>query len=162
CEPAAIRTLVTSSYEEIIRDGSQLRFLLGDHAVIFQQDTVHKETRRLMMPPFHGERMRTYGVEMARLADEMAARCAAGMPRAIHRDFQDVTLRVILRCVFGIVEEAKMAELARLFVEYVDAMMTPWSYGVGLVLSGGRLRDLLRSRGGAVRRGERAPSDLPL
>jgi cytochrome P450 len=162
CEPAAVRALVTSGYEDVSRVGDSLRFLLGDHAVIFQQDAAHKETRKLMTPPFHGERMRTYGVEMAQLADEMAARCADGPPRALHRDFQDLTLRVILRCAFGIVEEATTAELARLFVGYVDAMMTPWSYGASLVLSGARVRELLRARGGPVRRGERAPSDLPL
>jgi cytochrome P450 len=162
CEPAAVRTLVTAGYQDTSRMSDALRFLLGDHAVIFLQDTVHKETRRLMLPPFHGEQMRAYGAEMARIADEMATRLQDGVERALHRDFQDVTLRVILRCVFGIVEEARLTTVARLFVEYVDAMMTPWVYGAGLILSGPRVRHLLRTLGEAVRRGKRPPSDLPL
>ena len=60
CDPETVRALTTGGYDDFLRDAEAIRFLLGDNAVIFQQDSEHKATRRLMMPPFHGERMRAY------------------------------------------------------------------------------------------------------
>ena len=130
-------------------------FLLGDHAVIFQQDGQHKETRRLMVPPFHGERMRAYGADMARFTDDMIdsfatasgapAQAASGVDAAGHP-----ALGVRPR------RRAALGELARHIVEYLDAIMTPWFYGATLVLSGARVRDFLRSRGKACARSDGA------
>jgi cytochrome P450 len=68
----------------------------------------------------------------------------------------------MVRCVFGDAEVARLADLERHFVAYVDGMLTPVLYSASLLLSGARMRALLRKVGGGVRRGERAPSDLPL
>jgi cytochrome P450 len=162
CEPESVRSIVTGGYADLTRFAEGIRFILGDHAVIFLQDEAHKETRKLMIPPFHGERMRAYGADMTRATDQVIASFRDGERRLFHRDMQDVTLRVILRCVFGITDERRLDELGQHIVAYLDEMMTPWFYGATLVLSGRRVRELLRSRGEAVRRGRRGPSRLPL
>lgn len=143
-EPAAVRTLTTGGYDDFLRDAEAIRFILGDHAVIFQQDAAHKETRRLMMPPFHGERMRAYGQDMAAIADDVIGAWRDGDERVLHKELQEVTLRVILRSVFGITEGPRTVELGRLIVEWLDAMMTPWFYGAALAFTGARVRDFLR------------------
>ncbi len=147
-EPEAVRTLTTAGYSDVTRFADGIRFLLGDHAVIFQQDEPHKATRRLMLPPFLGERMRAYGADMARITDEVLARISSpegdGAPRRLHHDMQSITMRVILRCVFGISEEARLTELARLLTGHLESMMTPWSYGATLIVGGARVRDFLR------------------
>ncbi len=147
CEPEAVRALTTGGYDDFLRDAEAIRFLLGDHAVIFQQDAPHKATRKLMMPPFHGERMRAYGHDMAAITDDVLAGWRDGETRVLHRELQAVTLRVILRSVFGITEGPRTAELGRLIVEFLDSIMTPWFYGATLLLSGARVRDFLRQRG---------------
>ncbi|MGZ3427566.1 MAG: cytochrome P450, partial [Polyangia bacterium] len=165
CDPDSVRALTTGGYDDFLRDGEAIRFILGDHAVIFQQDTQHKETRRLMTPPFHGERMRAYGHDMARITDDVVDGWRDGRALVLHKELQEVTLRVILGSVFGITEGPRTAELGRLIVEYLDAMMTPWFYGASLALSGARVRDFLRSRGAHMREaadGERTPSRWPL
>jgi cytochrome P450 family 110 len=66
----------------------------------------HLERRRLMLPPFHGDRMHEYGEAMA----EVTARAVAAWPRdrafAAHPELQRITLQVILRTVFGLDEGA--------------------------------------------------------
>jgi cytochrome P450 len=151
-DPEAVRELTTTGYGDVTRFAEGVRFLLGDHAVIFQQDDTHKETRRLMVPPFHGERMRAYGHDMAAIADEALARFADGVPRSFHHEMQTITMRVILRCVFGISEEARLSELAQLLTQQLEAMMTPWSYGATLVLGSRRVRDFLRRHSRRARR----------
>jgi cytochrome P450 len=161
-DPEAVRSLVTGGYDDVSRFAEAIRFLLGDHSVIFLQDTAHRETRRLMVPPFHGERMRAYGNDMARITDDVLAPLRDGERRSFHQDMQVVTLRTILRCVFGITEERRLVELGRLIVEHLESMMTPWFFGATLIFSGPRVRELLRAWGDPVRRGERSPSRLPL
>ena len=74
-----------------------------------------------------------------------------------------MTLRVILRSVFGITEGPRTHELGRLIVEYLDAIMTPWFYGATLMLSGARVRDFLRGRGAHMRGAtDRTPSRWPV
>lgn len=163
CEPEAVKRLTTGGYDDYTRDGDAVRFILGDHAVIFEQDAPHKETRRLMMPPFHGERMRAYGHDMAHFTDEIVDSWRDGDKRVLHKELQDITLKVILRSVFGLTEGPRFAELGKLFVEYLDAMMTPWFYATTLVVSGPRVRDFLRARGRAKRKNpHKKISRLPL
>ena len=165
CDPETVRALTTGGYDDFLRDGEAVRFLLGDHAVIFQQDTPHKEMRKLMTPPFHGERMRAYGGDMAAIADDVIDRWADGSEVILHKEMQEVTLRVILRSIFGMSEGPRTVELGRLVVEYLDAILTPWFFGASLLLSGARVRDFLRARGARMRDaadGERTPSRLPV
>jgi cytochrome P450 len=162
CDPDDVKKLVGGSYEAFTRFAEGIRFILGDHAVIFQQDAEHKETRRLMVPPFVGERMRAYGADMAAITDEVISRMRDGERRELHKDLQDVTLRVILRCVFGISEEARLTALAEHFTRYLEALMTPWFYGATLVLTGRRVRRWLNARGERVRRGAATLSRFPL
>src|SRR5262245_31837956 len=64
----------------------------------------HLERRRLMLTPFHGERMHEYGAAMA----EVTSRAVASWPRdrafAVHPELQRIALQVILRTVFGLDE----------------------------------------------------------
>jgi cytochrome P450 len=161
-DPEGVKALTTAGYEELSRNADGIRFILGDHAVIFQQDSPHKETRKLMVPPFMGERMRAYGTDMRELADAVISRFGDGEHRILHKDMQEVTLSVILRCVFGITDAQRMHELGKLIVEYLDRMLTPWFYGATLVLSGRRVRDLLRLLGRRMRTPGRTLSRWPL
>src|SRR6185437_12769564 len=154
-EPSSLRSLVTSGYGDLARVADGLKFLLGDHSLLFLHDDTHKETRKLMSPPFQGERMRAYGADMGGITDDLIARYTAGERRLFHQDMQSVTLRVILRCVFGMTEAGRIGELGRHITGYVEEMMTPWFYGATLLLSGQRVRDVLHTRGEAVRRGRR-------
>jgi cytochrome P450 len=147
CDPEGVKALTTAGYDEISRNADGIRFILGDHSVIFQQDAPHRETRKLMVAPFHGERMRAYGADMLRLSDEVLDRLGDGERRVLHKDMQDITLSIILRCVFGIEDAARMRELGRLIVEYLDGVLTPWFYAATLALSGARVRDALRAGG---------------
>lgn len=159
--PDDVRTLTTAGYGELTRAADGIRFILGDHAVILQQNTLHKETRKLLVPPFLGERMRAYGADMTRIADATLATWRDGDVRLLHHEVQKIALDVILCCVFGITEATRLEKLGRYIVEYLNAMMTPWMYGATLLLSGARVRDFLRARGRHMRAGD-TPSSWPV
>ena len=100
----------------------------------------HLERRRLMLPPFHGDRMHEYGEAMA----EVTARAVAGWPRgevfAAHPELQRITLQVILRTVFGLDEQAARDEqLIRQLVRLAnEALASPLLMARPLQLDLGR------------------------
>jgi cytochrome P450 len=75
---------------------------LGDRSVLMVDGKAHLRKRRLLLPPFHGERMHAYGKAMMDAARASIARWPVGQPFAIHRHMQRVTLEVIVHTIFGV------------------------------------------------------------
>ncbi|MCW2990079.1 MAG: cytochrome [Solirubrobacterales bacterium] len=83
-------------------EGNQILLpILGQHSVLLLDDDRHLRQRKLMLPPFHGERMQRHVETMAEAAREEIERWPVGEPFALHPHMQEVTLEVIMRVVFG-------------------------------------------------------------
>ena len=103
--------------------------LVGNASLILISGERHHQQRSLMMPPFHGARMRAYGdiIRQSTLAeidgwsvgDTVDGRSAT---RAI-------TLRVILEAVFGVESHDRRGEYAARVVQFLE------SYSSGLMLA---------------------------
>ena len=101
--PEAIRQIFTGNEDEL-RGGEAfiaLQPLLGANSILALDGARHERERRLMMPPFHGERMLAYGETMRAIVDRAIERWPIGRPFPIHPEMQAITLEVILRTVFG-------------------------------------------------------------
>ncbi len=79
---------------------------LGPHSLLMLDGERHLRHRRLMLPPFRGERMRAYGDAMQSLTEESMARWPVGRTFALQDHTQQITLDVIIRTVFGLGDEA--------------------------------------------------------
>ena len=75
--------------------------ILGPGSVLLLDGPEHLRHRRLLLPPFHGERMRNYGAVMNEVADRHVAAWPRGERFAVLPSMQSVTLEVIMRAVFG-------------------------------------------------------------
>src|SRR2546425_1249639 len=101
--PEATPQIFTANENEL-RGGEAfiaLQPLLGASSILALDGARHERERRLMMPPFHGERMLAYGETMRAIADRAIERWPIGRPFPIHPEMQAITLEVILRTVFG-------------------------------------------------------------
>ncbi|HYN90814.1 MAG TPA: cytochrome P450, partial [Thermoleophilaceae bacterium] len=85
--------------------------VLGSHSVLLLDEDAHMAQRKLMLPPFHGERMRGYEETMAEVAAREIERWPAGEPLSAWPTMQAITLEVILRTVFGVRESERLARL---------------------------------------------------
>ncbi|MCW5893070.1 MAG: cytochrome P450 [bacterium] len=111
--PEAIRDLFTGS-EEDLRAGEAnalLEPLLGRHSLLLLDGREHLNERRIVQPPFQGERMQSYGDSMRDIARRDVDAWPVGQPFALHPHMQRITLDVILRTVFGMDEGPKMDSL---------------------------------------------------
>jgi cytochrome P450 len=103
-DPDEVKQVFTAP-PDVLRPGQGARVLepvVGSNSVILLDEAAHMEQRKLMLPAFHGERME----RLSGLMEEVAVAEVAALPKgalvALHPRMQDLTLKVILRAVFGL------------------------------------------------------------
>jgi cytochrome P450 len=114
-----------------------LRPALGDRSVLLLDGAEHLRQRRLLLPPFHGQRMRAYETVMRDAADAAIDSWRIDEPFALLPSMQQLTLHVISRTVFGMEPGAREDELKHGLREMIAPAATRLGVLV-LVLSGGR------------------------
>jgi cytochrome P450 len=90
-----------------------LQPLVGPRSLLLLEGEQHLTRRRVMLPPFHGERMRTYEAVMREAAARELARWPEGRAFPVHPSMQAITLDVILRAVFGVADGGRLRTLLR-------------------------------------------------
>ncbi len=139
-DPRSIKRLFAADRVNTIAPGRNLLLepLLGSHSVLLAEDQDHMRRRKLMLPPFHGERMRAYEEVIAEAAIRQVEGWPVGERFALHPSMQALTLEVILRAVFGVEDDARRDELSENLVAILATTQSPRA--VGLVIP--RLRGL--------------------
>lgn len=114
-DPEAIRALY-SVHEHGLPPGRTIALLpiMGPSSILLLEGREHLSRRKLMLPPFHGERMRAYETTVREVAEREIDGWPEDRPFALHPRMQSVTLEVILRAVFGVSDPTRGAELRRL------------------------------------------------
>jgi cytochrome P450 family 135 len=85
--------------------------LLGSNSLLVLDEKAHMSQRKLLLPPFHGERMKAYGETMGEIASREIESWPTGTPYELRPRMQALTLEIILRTVFGVREGERMVEL---------------------------------------------------
>ncbi len=85
--------------------------VMGEHSLLLLDSAEHRRARALLMPAFHGAALRGYRPLVARLAEQEVRRWTPGVSfRSLDR-MSALTLEVILRVVFGVSDETRLARL---------------------------------------------------
>jgi len=94
--------------------------ILGRNSILVLDGERHLRERRLMLPPFHGERMKAYGEVMREVTNRRVDTWPVGRPFPVHREMQAITLEIIMRAVFGVEEGAALDRLRRHLVRITE------------------------------------------
>jgi len=159
-DPELVRTIFRSSADEIHGDADAMKFLLGEHTVLFQDGETHRRERRILTPPFKHERMVGYAARMLARTDEALSRLRPGQSIVVQDLMQDISLAVIVECMFGVEAPERRDRLAALFARHLAAMQTGPMGGLAMALGGARVRSMIR-RGTDLRR-RHAQTEGPL
>jgi cytochrome P450 family 135 len=140
-EPAAVKQLFQGSGDQLHAGEANalLGPILGQRSVLLLDGAEHLRHRRLLLPPFHGRRMLAHVQTMRDCTDAEIDRWPVGEPFTLLESMQSLTLRIILRAVFGYAPGAGEDELAR----RLRAMVEPLSRARGALL----LNSVMRGRG---------------
>jgi cytochrome P450 len=126
---------------EVLRAGEANAVLgpvVGARSVLLLDGAEHLRQRKLMLPPFHGERMRAYAQVIREAADRSIESWPVGETFTLLAQMQSLTLDVIIRAVFGVEARASQRELK----QRIRALLDPVGSRVGvlaLALTGGRV-----------------------
>jgi cytochrome P450 len=97
---------------------------LGPSSVLTLDDEPHMRQRKLLLPPFHGERIRRYGELIEEVTRREMETWPVGEEFALRPHTQQITLTVILRAVFGITDQSRIERATRLIDEFSDRVTT--------------------------------------
>ena len=99
--------------------------VLGERSVLLLDGPEHLRQRRLMLPAFHGQRLRTYETIMREATDREIDSWPVGEAFQSLRAMQSLTLDVIMRTVFGVEEGERYRELHRAIRDMLDPISRP-------------------------------------
>jgi cytochrome P450 len=91
---------------------------LGPNSVLTLDDEPHMRQRKLLLPPFHGERIQRYGELIVEMTRREMESWPVGEPFALRPHTQRITLAVIMRAVFGVHDEARLERFERLIDDF--------------------------------------------
>jgi cytochrome P450 len=94
---------------------------LGEHSMLLLEPPEHLVRRKMLLPPFHGERVQSYARLMQRLASAELDRLRPGEVVKVQPIAQALTLDVILQAVLGVSDVAMRGRLRDIF----DKLNTP-------------------------------------
>lgn len=125
--PKDIKEIFTGSVEDLHagKGNEILEPLVGRHSVFLLDGKRHKEQRKLLLPPFHGERMHSYCEQMRKAANEMIDSLPMDQTVGIHAYTKRFTLDVILKIVLGISEGHHFIRLRKLLGNVLDGASSP-------------------------------------
>jgi cytochrome P450 len=138
-DPESVKQVFRASPEQL-RAGeanAPLGPVLGERSVLLLDGAEHLRQRRLMLPPFHGERMREYEEVMQEAADRAIDAWPVGETFELLPSMQSLTLDVIMTAVFGIEQGPRQEELKRRIRAVIDPVGSRPALLL-MVLSGGR------------------------
>jgi cytochrome P450 len=91
---------------------------LGPSSVLTLDEDEHLRQRKLLLSPFHGERIVRYGELMREITEKEMESWPVGRPFAIRGRAQRITLAVILQAVYGVRDEERFQRAAKLIDEF--------------------------------------------
>jgi cytochrome P450 len=124
-DPEAVKTVFTAPPEVApsAAGSSPVAPVMGPSSVVVLTGPEHMRQRKLLLPPFHGERMREYEDVIVEVTRHDMRRWPLGKPMRLQRRTRQITLEVILRAVFG-VEAERMGPLRAAIGELLEPMHT--------------------------------------
>jgi cytochrome P450 len=142
--PELVKQMFTASPDVLVfGESSPLGDILGPGSLFSLDGAKHLRERRLLLPPFHGDRMKSYEAIIEQEARREMSGWRDGVEFATLPAFMRITLRAILRTVFGAEgpHQQQLAEVLPGFVSLASRLtLLPWAQrDLGSFSPGGRL-----------------------
>lgn len=99
--------------------------LLGQNSLMLMDGDRHRRERKLLMPPFHGERLQTYAKQICQIVEQVANQWHVGEPFVARSAMQKISLEVIVQVVFGLNQGDRYEQLKPLLTDWINMTDSP-------------------------------------
>lgn len=110
---------------DVGRGNGLVRVLVGDNSLLLMDGDRHRRERKLLMPRFHGEKVKSYAQTICDIAAGAASQWQTQQPFLAQKVMQDITLETILHVVFGISEGERYQQIKPLLAKLLDMVGSP-------------------------------------
>lgn len=94
--------------------------LLGNQSLLSLDGKPHQRQRKLLSPPFHGERMLAYGDLIRDISQQVTNQWQVGETVSVLSSMQAISFQVILKAVFGLAEGPRYEKLKQLLIAILN------------------------------------------
>jgi cytochrome P450 len=101
--------------------------LLGRNSTLLLDGPQHLRRRRLLLPPFHGERITAYADVMREVTHHSIDGWPLGTEVSIQPYMKQITMEIILRAIFGLDHGPRVEALTALLAELIELAASPVS-----------------------------------
>jgi cytochrome P450 len=126
--PDALEAIFTAKPGQLSagRSNQILQVLLGEHSIVLLEGAAHQRQRQLLMPPFHGDRMRAYAEVICQITQQTISQWRVGSSFAVRPAMQSISLQVILKAVFGLEAGQRYEQLQQGLSQMLDGFGSPF------------------------------------
>ncbi len=128
--PQTIQQLLTSDTKQFSAPGEANQILqpfLGSSGIILLNGSTHRQRRQLLMPQFHGDKVRVYADLMRRITRETIATWQVGSTINVREQMQSISLSIILQTVFGLYRGDRYDAIRAKLIEVLSLVESPLS-----------------------------------
>jgi cytochrome P450 family 110 len=124
--PQAIQDIFSQDSKfEIGRGNALAQPLVGENSLMLLDGDRHRRERKLLMPPFHGERLKTYAKQICLITVQLTDQWQINQSFVARSAMQKVSLELILQIVFGLSEGERYQQLKPLLTAWLDMTDSP-------------------------------------
>ncbi|NEP48130.1 MAG: cytochrome P450 [Moorea sp. SIO3C2] len=125
--PQAIQEVLTAPPSQF-KSGERnqlLRPLVGETSMTLLDGLPHQRQRKLLIPPFHGQRINSYSQLICDITQQVASQWVIGQAFTARTAMQEITIQVIMQGVFGLGEGTRYQKLKPLLTAMLDVTGSP-------------------------------------
>ena len=125
--PQAIQEIFTAD-SKLFKSGTVNHItlpLVGFSSLLLLDGARHLQQRKLLMPPFHGERMKAYGQIIRNTTEKVINNWTPGKSVIAQSTMQEISLEVILHAVFGLSEGERYQQIQQLMINMFSLFSNP-------------------------------------
>ena len=128
-DPQAVKEIFSADAKcfEAGRSQELLRPVVGDNSLLLLDGERHQRDRKLLMPPFHGAKVKAYADTIREITHEISSSWQPNQQILASEVMPEITLEVILQTVFGLREGDRYQQLKALLVRWLDLTGSPLS-----------------------------------
>ncbi|WP_017316765.1 cytochrome P450 [Mastigocladopsis repens] len=126
--PQTIQEILTNDRKKFAALGEENKILLplaGNNSLFLLDGERHRRQRQLVMPPFHGDRMRVYSEIICNITEKVFSQLPHKKPFSARTQLQNISLQVILQAVFGLLEGERYQQLKHRLQLMMDVFESP-------------------------------------
>ncbi|MBD1930353.1 cytochrome P450 [Trichocoleus sp. FACHB-69] len=124
--PEAIQQILNGESKQFDNPGNQLfKPILGENSLIVLTGDSHRRHRQLIMPSFHGSRLKAYGELICNITEQVFSQLTPGEAFSARSATENISGQVILNSVFGISKGERLQKLDQLISSVLEFAKYP-------------------------------------